>query len=75
MTVDAEAIVEYDPESVIRKESNAFDSEPEVAYMGEPFADDSWITEYSRELGMCLISGLYSTMASAVFDKSESLLS
>ena len=57
MTVGAEAIVEYDPESVIREESNVFDTEPEVAYMDEPFADDSWITEYSRELGMRLIHG------------------
>ena len=36
-------IVEYDPESVILEESNAFDSELEGLYLDEPLADDNWI--------------------------------
>ena len=44
----AEVIVEYDTESAILEESNAFDSEPEGPYMDEPFADDDWIAEYNR---------------------------
>ena len=45
-----EAVVEYDPESAILKESNAFDSEPEGPYMDEPLADNSWIAKYSKEV-------------------------
>lgn len=33
-------IVEYDRESAIFEESNAFDSEPKGPYMDEPLADD-----------------------------------
>ena len=46
----AEVIVEYDTESAILEESNAFDSEPEGPYMDEPLADDDWIAEYNREV-------------------------
>ena len=46
----AEVIVEYDPESVILEESNAFDSELEGLYLDEPLADDNWIAEYGSEV-------------------------
>lgn len=46
----AKVIVEYNPESAILEESNAFDSEPEGPYMDEPLADDKWIAEYSSEV-------------------------
>ena len=46
----AEVIVEYDTESAILEESNAFDSEPEGPYMDEPLADDDWIAEYNGEV-------------------------
>ena len=46
----AEAIDEYDAESVILEDgSNAVDSEPEGPYMNELLADYNWITEYSRD--------------------------
>ena len=49
-TASAEAIVEYDPESVNMEDLNAFDSDLEVPYIDEPLADDNWITEYRTEV-------------------------
>ena len=46
----AKVIVEYDPESAILEESNAFDSELEGLYLDEALADDNWITEYGSEV-------------------------
>ena len=46
----AKVIVEYDPESAILEESNAFDSELEGLYLDEPLADDNWIAEYGSEV-------------------------
>ena len=43
-------IVEYDPESVILEESNAFDSELEGLYLDEPLADDNWMAECGSEV-------------------------
>ena len=36
----AKVIVEYDPESAILEESNAFDSELEGLYLDKPLADE-----------------------------------
>ena len=41
---------QYDPESAILEESNAFNSEPEGHYMDEPLAPDNWIAEYGSEV-------------------------
>ena len=43
-------IVEYDPESAILEESNAFDSKLEGLYLDEPLADDNWIAEYGSKV-------------------------
>ena len=43
-------IVEYDPESAILEESNAFDSELKGLYLDDPLADDNWIAEYGSEV-------------------------
>ena len=42
-------IVEYDPESAILEESNAF-SELEGLYLDEPLVDANWIAEYGSEV-------------------------
>ena len=43
-------IVQYNPESAILEESDAFDSELERLYLDEPLADDNWIAEYGSEV-------------------------